>query len=344
MRIGLMLSYSGPMGIWNAGCKAAARLAVAELNRAGGVHGKGLEIVAADAGTSAESAFKAARHLALDECVDAIIGLQPSNLRSAVERGLRGLAPYFYTAEWEGGPCAPGVVALGTTSREVLGPSIERLTQLKNAQRFYFLGTNYRWPQVGFRIACEAVSAAGGRMVGATFLPFGQENFERVFADIRRARPDVVIAMQLGDDAVLLHRAFTEHGLAPHCIRLCLAFDETQLLGIGAENSQNIWGAQRYFLSQSGDGRVSMIERYHTEYANSCPPPNHTSIGCYEAVHIAAGLAATTPLGDGMAMARLLGARFSGDEARLLSARPIAVAGLQLAEADGLDFRVRANI
>ena len=221
MKIGLLLSHEGPLGIWTPGCKAAAQLAAHELNMSGGVHHRELEIVVADAGLTADSAFSAARHLALDHCVDTVIGLQPSNLRGAVERAIIGLAPYFYTAEWEGGHCASGTAALGITSAETFEPSIEWLVRRKQARTFYFIGSDYRWPQIGCQIARDAVAAAGGQMVGAAFLPFGTEDFERLFENVKRAEPDVVIAMQLGSDAVVFHRAFTDSGLAARTIRLC---------------------------------------------------------------------------------------------------------------------------
>ena len=87
-----------------------------------------------------------------------------------------------------------------------------------------------------------------------------------------------------------------------------------------------------------------MVERYTSKFGQSHPPPNHTSIGCYEAVYIAAGLAARTPLGDGIAVARRIGNGLSRQDAQRYSCRPLEAVTLQLAEADGLDFKVRAEL
>jgi len=344
MKLGLLLSHDGPIGVWTPGCKAAVRLAVEQVNAGGGINGRPLDLVTGDAGASSLSAFDASRRMVIDDRVDAVVGLQPSNMRAAVERGLGGLVPYFYTAEWEGGRSAIGTAALGLTEAQSLRPGIARLAELRNARRFFFVGNDYLWPHVAYGMARSAVAAAGAQMVGSVFLPFGKPDHEALLARIEREKPDVVLVVMLGNDALDFNRAFGASGLARHVLRFCLALDETQLLGIGAENTENLWAAQSYFLSQSQDGRVDMVESYRERYDTRMPPPNHASINCYDAVHIAAGLARRTRFGDGAAMARRVGGRMTRDEAYALSDRKLNLNRVQLAEADGLSFVVRAEL
>lgn len=63
MKVGLLVSRSGPAGLWAPSCDNGAMLALAKLNAAGGVFGREIRIVLADAGQSADESLAAGRFL-----------------------------------------------------------------------------------------------------------------------------------------------------------------------------------------------------------------------------------------------------------------------------------------
>lgn len=211
---------------------------------------------------AATAPARAAQRLALEENVDAVIGLQSSDLRPAVRRGLAGLAPYIYTPHYEGGFCGPGTAPLGITDGEVLNPSLDWLAQHRGAKRFFFVGNDYIWPRVAHGTTEEAVQGAGGRLVGQALMPLGQRDYAPVLDAIRKARADAVVIAMLGEDSVCFNRAFAEDGLAASVVRLNLAFDETQLLALADAGTENLFAAQTYFDTSRGDGRDALAERY----------------------------------------------------------------------------------
>ena len=77
----------------------------------------------------------------------------------------------------------------------------------------------------------------------------GEQNHEAHIARIRAARPDVVLISLIGTDSITFNRAFAEHGLASQMLRLAGAMDETVLLGIGADNTENLFCASGYFVN-----------------------------------------------------------------------------------------------
>ncbi|WP_239031859.1 substrate-binding domain-containing protein [Paroceanicella profunda] len=346
MKLGLILSHTGPMGLWTPGCEASAMLATAELNAAGGVYGREVELVPANAGTTTESAAAAARRLSAEHGVDAVIGMQPSNLRPAVRQGLGGSVPYIYTCQYEGGYCGPGTVATGITDWEVLAPAIGWLAEQRGARRFYYVGNDYIWPRVAHGTAEAAVTEAGGRLVGDSLLAFGERDYSYVMDQIRAIRPDVVISVLLGEEAVAFNRAFGESGMARNMLRLGLAFDESLLWGVAPENAENLYAVHTYFDSLRSQGREKMVAAYERGYGNSRPPVNVYSLGCYDGVHLAAALARSVGRVHGGEMARLTSNRFGRADAMAMLGLPGARRRppIHIAEADGTEFIVRATV
>ena len=83
------------------------------------------------------------------------------------------------------------------------------------------------------------IKETGGHVVGEEFVPLGEDNHEPHLARIRAAKPDVVLISLIGTDSITFNRAFGECGLAATTLRLAGAMDETVLLGIGADNTEN---------------------------------------------------------------------------------------------------------
>ena len=136
MKVGLLVSRSGPAGLWAPSCDAGAMLAAAEINAAGGVLGRNIDLVIADAGWSESEAIMAAGSLVDIDGVDAVVGMHPSNVRGAIKRRLSGSVPYIYTPQYEGGERGPYTVTTGGTD----GPS------LSHTHRFAFSPPMYAEP------------------------------------------------------------------------------------------------------------------------------------------------------------------------------------------------------
>ncbi|GGG85528.1 nitrile hydratase regulator [Salipiger pallidus] len=341
MKIGLILSHEGLAGIWTLACQGGALLAAAELNAAGGVLGEEIEIVEIDSGDTPASAYKAAQRLAIEENVDAVIGMQSSDLRPAVRRGLGGLAPYVYTSHYEGGFCGPGTAQLSCTDGEVLNPSLDWMARRHRAKRFFFVGNDYIWPRVAHGTTEEAVNFAGGQFVGEALIPFGARDYDAVLDRVRKARADVVVIAMLGEDAVCFNRAFADHGLARNAIRLNLAFDESQLMGLADGGGENLYAAQPYFDTSRAPGRDALAERYDACFSGQRPVMTANSVHCYDALHLVAAIARQVGRVDGCQMAHFLRPRLKRDHAYRMIGRTDADARVRLAEADGVDFVVR---
>lgn len=337
MRIGLLLPRSGPAAVWRLGAEDCAALAAAELEAERGL---AAELVLADAGADPATAARAAVILRDLHGVDAVVGMQPSHQRRAVERALGGRIPYVYTPPYEGGPLAPGTVPLGLSDAEALGPALGWLVRRAGVRRVAFVGSDYVWPRLAAATTEAAVQAAGARMVAASLIPLGGECFDVALDRLRAVRADLAVCVLIGEDAVRFHRAFAEAGLARCMARLALGFDETLLWACGPEAVEGLHSVQTFFADAPPPEREAMLARHAAAFGPRRPPVNALALGCYDGVRLAAELALRA---GGGPLARALRPGFGRAEALALlgeGPRPPAV----LALAEGVRFRRLAAV
>lgn len=345
MKVGLVVSRRGPAGLWAPSCDTGAMLAAAELNAAGGVLGRDLHIVIADAGQADGEARAAARDLVDIEGVDAVVGMHPSDVRAAISDGLHGRVPYVYTPQYEGGERRPYLVTTGATDDEVLGPAIAWLSEHRHARRFFMVGNDYVWPHRAHQVASNIVRASGGTVVGRSIVPFGMRDYWPVIEMIRATEPHVVVIALLGLEAVLFNRAFAEAGLAGTTLRLGLATDESVLCAIGAENTENLYASLCYFAHMHSTANDRFLESYHDSFGELAPPVNQFCQSCYDGIYFVANLAHSVGRSDGRALAGSVRRPVARSAARsgLVRSPMGSELRVHLAVADGITFRTIAS-
>ncbi|MBR0873526.1 substrate-binding domain-containing protein [Bradyrhizobium tropiciagri] len=342
LRVGGFICCSGSPGVWGPCATNSAQLAVAEINRRGGILGREIELSIYDAGGPPDEVVQRAEQAIASDDLDLVIGLHTSAVRLALRKVItRNRIPYIYTSVYEGGEQTPGVVAIGETPRWQSRPSIHWLADVRKASRWYLIGSDYVWPWQSHRAVKRYIAETGGQVVGEEFVPLGEDNHEPHLARIRAAKPDVVLISLIGTDSITFNRAFGECGLAATTLRLGGAMDETVLLGIGADNSENLFCASGYFPGIGSQANDDFQIRYRAMFGPNAPPVGSLGQSSYEGLRLleaAANKAGTLAMEPLIAAARNVvytGARgpvtVRGGRARM---------SMYLAEADGLDFRL----
>jgi ABC-type branched-subunit amino acid transport system substrate-binding protein len=341
LRVGNFLTFSGSPGIWGPASTNSVLLAVSETNKRGGILGREIELSMYDAGGPiAEVAERAAQAIAFDE-VDVIMGSHISAIRVALRKVTRNRIPYVYTPVYEGGERTPGVMAIGETPYNQSRPAIDWLADVKKASRWYLIGSDYVWPWQSHRAVKKYIAGTGGLVVGEEFVPVGEDNHEAHLGRIRAATPDVVLISLIGTDSITFNRAFAECGLAATTLRLAGAMDETVLLGIGADNTENLFCASGYFNSVGSRANDEFLSRYRAMFGCNAPPVGSVGQSNYEGLRFlqaAAERAGSLALRPLSAAARNL--IYAGARGPVTIRDGRADMPIYLAEADGLDFRL----
>jgi ABC-type branched-subunit amino acid transport system substrate-binding protein len=320
-------------------------LAVDEINKRGGILGRELELSLYESGGPLEDVVRRAEQAVAFDEVDLIMGSHISAVRVALRKVTRNRIPYIYTPVYEGGEYTPGVMAIGETPRWQSRPAIHWLSEVKKASRWYLIGSDYVWPWQSHRAVKKYIAEAGGRVVGEEFVPVGEDNHEPHLARIRAAKPDVVLISLIGTDSITFNRAFGECGLAATTLRLAGAMDETVLLGIGADNSENLFCASGYFNCVGSRANDDFLIRYRAMFGPHAPPIGSVGQSNYEGLRFleaAANWAGSLSMGPLLAAARNV--VYAGARGSITIRDGRAEMPMYLAEADGLDFKVIKTI
>jgi len=290
LRVGLLIVQEGPAAIWAPSAQSCAELAVQELNAQGGLLGRHVQLKIIDAGPNWRSAAQAARDAVEEATVDAIVGMLPSFMRSAVAYAIDARAPFIYTPQYEGYEGDQRIVTTGETSSELLGPALRWLTDEKQAQKFFLCGSDYIWPRATCAVAKKQIQDMGGRTLGEMFLPLDPPDFAEVIDRIRQAKPDVVVPYFLGADLVRFNRAFAEAGLHRSTLRYSSGIDETIIYGADEDANENLYASSGYYSAARTPNNQAFLERYHTLHGDSPPPASAFGQSSYEGVHCLAAL------------------------------------------------------
>jgi urea transport system substrate-binding protein len=259
----------------------------------------------------------------------------------ALRKVVAGHVPYLYTPVYEGGERTPGVMAIGETPGAQWRPAIEWLANTRRASNWYLIGSDYVWPWLSHKAIKKYIADAGGRVVGEEFVPIGEHNHSAQLARIQAAKPDVVLITLIGADSVVFNRAFAEQGLGSRMLRLAGAMDETVLLGIGADNTENLFCASGYFIDRASRENDAFLGQYEASFGRHAPPlgsiaqSNYEGLRFLETVAARAGSLARKPLLSAAANVDYQGARGTIGIRRGSASMPI-----YLAAANGIDFQL----
>ena len=290
-KIGVFIPLSGPASLFGPTDQACAELAADEVNKAGGILGREVVIIPADAGGPPAESAKSAVRLMLEEKVDMFVGSHDSATREALVSTIKGRVPYIYTPVYEGGECAFNVYCLGETPAQQAQPSIGWLSRNRKTKSYFLIGDDYVWPRKTNEHAKRYIAAHGAKVVAEEYVPFGAPNkFEEVVTRIKSAKPDAVLITLVGADNINFNRTFAGFGLDKDIVRLSMLLEENTLHGIGAENSKNLYSCMGYFANIKTRANEAFKQAYAAKFGDKAPQLSTIGVDCYAGVQCAKAL------------------------------------------------------
>lgn len=342
MRMGTFFSLSGPASLFGPTQTACNALAVAEINAAGGILGRQVDIVPGDGGAPPGEAAKTAVRMVLQDKVDVIVGSHDSAVRQALVGALKGKVPYVYTPLYEGGECAYNTYVPADTPQQQIKPSLNALAEMTGARRYYLIGNDYVWPQQSNAAAKGYIAELGGEVVGEEYAPLGPGNkFDDAVTRIKAAAPDLVLITLVGGDNVNFNRAFAGFGLDRSVKRLSLLLEELTLMGIGAENSGGLYSCMSYFAAVDSPENEAFKKRYAEAMGSDAPPLSMIGVDAYSGTNCAAALIDRAGSTEATAlMAASEGLAYRTAEGTATMTRRHVNKNMYLAECKGAEFEI----
>ncbi|MCF6387445.1 substrate-binding domain-containing protein [Mycobacterium sp. MBM] len=306
-RVALALPRRGPAGIFGPECRAAAELAAAEIDAAGGVAGRRVQFVHVDAGGDPATVAATVQKLVDTDAVDAVTGWHLSNARQAIARVVEGRIPYVYAAAYEGGETSDGVLCSGEVPGDQIIASLRWLRTELRLRRWFIVGNDYVWPR-GSALATRAgLQGCDISILGERFVPLGLDDprcWDHVLAEIEAADPDGVVTLLVGSDAVRFNRAFAAAGLDATVTRFSPFTDETVMLASGSASTENLFISAGWFAGLDSASAAEFSSGFNRAFdlvngtgpagESAAPQPGTMAETTYSGMHLLAGIATTS--------------------------------------------------
>ncbi len=198
IKIGVLEDQSGDFVVPVIGKVHAIQLATEEINAAGGIAGRPIELVIYDTQSDNTRFQEFTRRALQRDKVDVIFAGFSSASREAyrpIVNQFDGFA--FYNNQYEGGVCDANMVITGAVPEQQFSTLIPWMMETYG-KKVYTIAADYNFGQISAEWVRNIVKENGGEMVGEEFIPLGVSQFSQTIQNIQSAKPDFVVTLLVG--------------------------------------------------------------------------------------------------------------------------------------------------
>ncbi|KMO19124.1 ABC transporter substrate-binding protein [Methylobacterium indicum] len=299
IRIGHLTPRTGFLGPLGEYAVMAAQLAVEEINAAGGIDGRKVELLTEDSVNPQTASSKAERYIERDK-VAAIVGEISSASALAIGQvAQRGKTIFLNTGAnsdaLRGQDCKRYMFHVeGANSMYVkaVGRSLTEQGLVKG-KRWYSLTADYAFGHDLLRVAKGFMQGNGGTFAADELVPTDATDFSAYMIKIRQAKPDLVISNLAGNQITNFLKQYAEYGL-PFPVA-GFGFDTALAWGAGPGNFAGTWPCLWHHKIDTPSSKA-FVAAFTKKYGK---PPENQAWGDYNAVKIVAKAMADTRSTEG---------------------------------------------
>ena len=219
IRIGHLTPRTGFLGQVGEYGFRGATLAVEEVNAAGGVLGRKIELIAEDSVNPATAVNKAQKLVERDKVVVLIGEVSSASAGAIAEQALKYKTPYFNTGAnsdaLRGQNCNRymfHVEGCNTMYTKTIGTWQKEHNLIKGA-RWYFLTADYAFGQDLYRVSSRFLQENGGIVLANDMVPTNTADYSAYILKIRSLKPDFVYLNLAGVDQTTFLKQYKEYNL-----------------------------------------------------------------------------------------------------------------------------------
>lgn len=219
IKLGHLTPRTGFLGqLGDYGFKAAS-MAVDEVNAAGGLLGRKVELIAEDS-VNPQTAVTKAQKLGERDKVLALIGeINSASALAIAEQALRYKLPFFNTGAnsdaLRGKNCNRfmfHIEGCNTMYTKTIGAWQKAENKIKGA-KWYMLTADYAFGHDLFRVSSRFLKENGGTLINNDMVPTNTADYSAYILKLRQAKPDLVYINLAGVDQTTFLKQYKEYNL-----------------------------------------------------------------------------------------------------------------------------------
>lgn len=267
IKIGFLNSRSGTMAISENTVFDSLTMAAEQINAAGGVMGKKLDVVAEDGASEPTVFAEKAQKLISSDCVAAVFGGWTSASRKAMLPVFESNnALLFYPVQYEGLEASKNIYYTGATTNQQIVPALDYLKS-KGVKSLFLVGSDYVFPRTANKIIKAYAQANGIEVKGEEYTPLGSTDFATIVNKVKSAGAGAVFNTLNGDSNVAFFKEYTNAGLkAASMPVLSVSIAEEEVKGIGAANVVGQLTAWNYYETLDNPQNKKFVADFKAKY------------------------------------------------------------------------------
>ena len=273
IRIGMPLALTGPFGEIGVQMRHGAEFWAKEVNAAGGLLGRQIELSIEDtAGDPAACVRKAQETVERDGC-RLLIGMVLSSEALAVVPKLAEWNAIFMSSDNGDGRLTGSSFVPNFFRANISGPMETRTISLwlrkADFKNFYAIGMDYAWGHNSVGVFEDEVKKAKKNFLGAVYSPNGTKDFSTYITKIRQSGADACFLVLAGDDNAAFLSQAHEYRLSDK-VQLITSIVELNAINAIGDASLGLAGSMRYVFSIDNPKNKAFVAAWQKEY-NALP-------------------------------------------------------------------------
>jgi len=274
-KIGHIGGLTGPFAVYNTHAQTGIKFAVDEINEAGGLLGRKIEVYTRDTKERPDVSISEARDLILTQGVDVLIGCASGSAALAVSSVAKEYkVPYlaFPSGTFVTGKEGHRYIFQISYSTDLIGFSIGEYLAEKPWKNYYLIGTDYVYAHEVLDNAWKRLTEkrADVRKTGEFRPKMGERDYTTYITATMSANPEAVITVLLGGMGIDFRRQAKGYGFFEKVQYIGLPLSSADIVPMGKETPQGIIGQSPYSFPYCGEHYplAAKVEQKYDKIAN----------------------------------------------------------------------------
>lgn len=209
IKVANILDQTGGLNIYSLKQMKSVAMAVDEINAAGGLLGRPIELIFYDAQSNNQLYSQYATQALLRDQVHAIHGGVTSSSREVIRPIVQRFQGFYvYNSLYEGGVCDRRHLSTGMVPGQQLDALVPYVVNELGGKKGYILAADYNYGHITSKWLQKYIRDLGGEDLAVEFIPLDVSNFAPVIARLQDAKPDVVWSALVGAAHMSFYRQF----------------------------------------------------------------------------------------------------------------------------------------
>ena len=269
IKMGIATDITGPIAPSGNSNWQVAQLAVEQINAAGGMAGRPVELFLEDTASDPKAAVANVRKLIQRDKVDVVLGGITSAMRQAIKDPIvnRGKTLYIYPQLYEGRECTKYLFNTGPSPAQQCDELIPYLIKTVGKKRFALPSANYVWPQLLNKYARAVIEANGAEVVFEEYYPLDQPEYSSTINKIRDGKVDCVFSTVIPPGLQPFTKQLFESGFQQRGgIVACVYFDENSLNYVAPRELEGVYSCLDFFHSVDDPFSKELLAAYAKKF------------------------------------------------------------------------------